>query len=190
MVGTLYERVGNPFSFPANLAFAVAWGGTAAQYDRLGQQEFSNLHIDIGSREDARFLLQGWWAPEANDAGAFRWAGPDESSFAVPLLTPRYQPGPQVQADYTLRLDIAAFGRPDGVAQIVEVEVNGERAGRIEVPASRSVHELFIPGHQMRRHLNRFVLRYAWHRSPAGLGLGDDTRELAMRFHQIDLLRR
>ena len=118
-------------------------------------------------------------------------SGPGESSFAAPLRTPRYLPTgePQVQADYTLRLDIAAFGRPDGVAQVVEVEVNGELAGEIEVTASRSVHELLIPGHQMRRHLNHFVFRYAWHRSPAALGLGDDARELAVRFHRIDLHR-
>ena len=86
-------------------------------------------------------------------------------------------------------LDVAAFGRPDSVVQVIEVEVNSEVAGQIAVPASRSVHELFIPGHRMRRHLNHFVLRYAWHRAPADLGLSEDVRELAVRVHQIDLRR-
>ena len=191
MVGTLYERVGNPFSFPANVAFAVAWGGTPAQYDRLGQQDFNNALIDVGSPEDSRFLLDGWWSREASGSDSFRWTGPAESSFAVPLVTPRYLPTgeAQVQADYTLRLDVAAFGRPDSVVQVVQVEVNGEVAGQIAVPASRSVYELFIPGHRMRRHLNHFVLRYAWHRAPADLGLGEDVRELAVQVYQIELRR-
>lgn len=191
MLGSLYERVGNPFSFPANLAFVITTGGSAAQYDRVGVQDFNNARIDIGAPGDERFLLGGWWPAEDSDADSFRWAGPDASGMVVPLVTPRHLSAgaERVQADYTLRLDVAAFPNPEGTAQVIEVEANGETVGRIEVSTARGTYEVEIPGRYMRRHLNHLIFRYRWHGSPARLGPGDDARELAVRFHRIDLLR-
>ena len=48
MLGPAYDRVGNPFSLPASLFFAMTHGVSPRQYDELGRRLYSVLRIDVG----------------------------------------------------------------------------------------------------------------------------------------------
>ncbi|NKB88944.1 MAG: hypothetical protein GKS06_12065 [Acidobacteria bacterium] len=186
---TLYERVGNPFAFPATLLFARSWGVSPSQYDRLGEQQFNHLDIDVGGNDD-RFLLRGWHGAESG-GGSFRWAA-NTSSFAAPLKTPGVisPETDNVQADYSLSFDVAPLAHPDGQRQTVSVEVNGTTLDPVEIGPGRNVFTVSIPGTLLRRHLNHIALRHAWAVTPASIGINSDGRRLAARYYQLRLQRR
>jgi hypothetical protein len=184
-----YRRIGNPFSFPANAVFAWRHGGTAADYDRLGRQLFSNVHVDLGSEGDDRFLIFGWSGPEGDAGGTFRWSEGEASGISVALLGARVVPDGETPRmdDYVLRLTADPFEAPGYEGQVLSVEVNGTRVADERLTPGLREYVVAVPGERLGRGLNRLTFRYRYAVSPRHAGVGEDTRTLAVRFGEIHL---
>lgn len=192
MIDSAYRRTGNPFSFPANILFAWKYASTLHDYDQLGARLFNNVHIDVGSEGDEKFLGRGWGGREAGPDYAFRWAVTRESTIVVPLKAPLVlRPGDvQEQAAYRLRFRARPFRYPDAPTQSIEVWVNGRHLTTRELAPGMHEYQIEIPGRFLRRNLNGVRLRYAYARSPREAGLAEDSRPLAAQFDSIEFLRR
>ena len=152
----MIEIIGNPFAFPANVAFAWRSGGSAATYDRLGLRPFHNVRIDMGGPEDGRFLGAGWSGREQNDAISFRWAETLESVVIVPLFGPRFvgPNEPQRLADYVLRFRAAPFRFADAPLQEITIVVNRQPVSTLSLTQSLSTYEVDVPHDLLKRNLN------------------------------------
>lgn len=186
MMDAAYTRVGNPFSFPANAAFAWRHGGSAADYDRLGRQLYSNVRIDLGEPDDGEFLIFGWSARERDAEGSFRWSSGPASGLSVPLLGTRVlAPGQAAtMPDYRLAFRAAPFAA-GGEPQAIAVEVNGVRVAEYEMSDRFEEYEARVPGALLGRGLNRIAFRYRYALSPRQAGIGDDDRLLGARFDRL-----
>ena len=192
MFTTVVDRIGNPFSFPANAWFAWRTGLDPGSYDRLGVRRYNNVDIDIGAAGDEEFLGRGWAAAEQNAEMTFRWALGHESTLAVALMGPRYvAPGrPYALAEYVLRVRVAPFEHAGAPPQTFAVDVNGHE---IATTALRSgVHEYAfdVDGRRLRRSVNGVRFRYGSAFSPRNLKISDDPRPLAVLFDRIRLEQR
>jgi hypothetical protein len=191
MIDAAYQRLGNPFSFPANMLFAWRHRSSAYQYDQLGLQQFSNIQIDVGGPGDERFLAGGWAGPEGAEGSTFRWAVTEESNIILPLRAPltinRESPDPR--ADFILGLRVRPFLYPGAPTQSVEILVNGEPVKTLNLVPDLVEYEVRIPAQFWRRYMNDISFKYGYARAPAELGLSDDTRQLAVMFETISLRR-
>ncbi len=182
ILAATYGRVGNPFSFPANVLFARRYGMSPWQYDQLGLRSYNNLRLDMGSGVEDRFLGSGWAGPEANDAGTYRWAVGTESIVVAPLKSGlAADPG----GNYEVRFRAQPFRFEGAPEQSVELWVNGRLAGRQLFVDGMREYRIEVPRALLSRNLNVFRFRYAYARAPVG---GDDLRELAVRFESIDFI--
>jgi len=173
-----YSRVGNPFSFPANLVFRLRYDAPARLYDRLGAHKYNDLSIDLGSAEDGQFLLEGWSDRERDGEGTFRWAVTTRSRLIVPLRL----------GDRVLRMRLAPFVFPGAPPQFVDVWINRREAGHVEV--RQGMHDYDFPfSLPTGRYPVEIEFRYAWARSPEEVGLSDDARPLAVQFDYLQLKR-
>ena len=191
MVNAAYQRIGNPFSFPANALFAWRHRSSAYQYDQLGVQLFNNVLIDVGEPNDGRFLASGWAGQEEAGALSFRWAVTSESNLIVPLKAP-LSFGPDSshqQAGYLLRFRARPFLFTDSPIQSIEILVNGESVKTLNLFPELTEYDVQIPPRFWQRYLNEVKFRYGYARSPSELGLSDDPRPLAVLFDYIHLLR-
>ena len=188
----MIEIIGNPFAFPANVAFAWRSGGSAATYDRLGLRLFHNVRIDVGGPEDGRFLGAGWSGREQNDAISFRWAETLESVVIVPLFGPRFvgPNEPQRLADYVLRFRAAPFRFADAPMQEVTIVVNRQPVSTLSLTQNLSTYEVDVPHDLLKRNLNEIRFRYRYATSPLEVGQSDDPRPLSVLFDQIDFVQR
>ena len=116
-VADFYATLGHPGSWPANWVFALRHGVTPDRFDELyGRVPRDRLAMRVGSPEEGAALGRGWSRVEEGETG--RWAEGEDATLLPTLTAP---------ADRTLRLRGAAARHPGGLAQIVEVEVNGQR---------------------------------------------------------------
>jgi hypothetical protein len=180
MVSALYERVGNPFSFPMNAAVAWRYGVDLPFYDRIRGRTYNNLEIDIGSPGDERFLGPGWSVPEQHPQFTYRWADALESSIVVPLVA---------SDDYRFEIQCGPFGYPGASQQTVTVIVNGHVTGTLELGGGLPIYELEVPAAFIRPNLNRIQLRYRYAMSPETAGLSADARTLAVQVSLVRLTR-
>ncbi len=180
MLGSVTSKVGNPFTLP--MAAFVAWRYDAdlTLYERLGQQTFNNVHIDLGSPTDARFLVRGWSEREAAPGLDYRWSLGSASSFVVRL---------KEGVDYRLEVRCAPFPHPHEERQVIEVWVNGEFADRLVLGAAMDTYRARLSADLMRTGYNEIVLRYGYAASPLALGISSDPRELAVQFDTLSLIR-
>jgi hypothetical protein len=80
---------GNPFTYPASLAFALQNGVSPGDYDLLSTNRFladplrPYGSVDVGI-EDDWLLAEGWHAPEREGAVTFRWAA-SPATLRIPL---------------------------------------------------------------------------------------------------------
>jgi hypothetical protein len=186
------SRLGNPFSFPANVIFALRHGTTPAFYDQLGFHLYTSVDIDVGESGDERYLMGGWAGRETGRFGSFRWALGRESRVAVSLLGRRFvrQDQPQQLADYVLRFRAAPYVFRDSPSQTLQIDVNDMTlVERILEPGFRE-YEFEVPPKFLTRSVNVITFRYTYARSPLGLGRRSDGRELAARFDYIRLAPR
>ena len=189
IVRSAVNRVGNPFSFPANLIFQMRTGLDPGSYDRLGTRRYNNAHIDVGSAGDVEFLGEGWADRERNSQMSFRWAVTKRSTIGVALMGPRYiKPGqPYDLGDYTLRFRAAPFEYPGGPAQTIEVRVNGALITRVTMQPGVHEYAFDVPSRVLRRSLNAIAFDYGYARSPREAKVGDDDRQLAALFDDVHL---
>ena len=180
ILGSLYERLGNPFSFPVNAGIAWSYDVGLPLYDRLKGRTYNNLEIDIGAPGDERFLGEGWFGRERDPRFTFRWSAEDESVVVVPL---------KESDDYRLEIQCAPFAYPGALPQTIELVVNGTVLDTITVEPGLHLYAREIPARLIRPNLNQFRFRYGYATSPASQGLSADPRRLGVQVAMVRLTR-
>jgi hypothetical protein len=189
IVAAAVERVGNPFSFPANALFQWQTGLEAGAYDRLGVRRYNNAQIDIGTPGDTEFLGSGWADRERNAEMTFRWAVTERSTLGLALMGPRYiRPGePYALSDYRIRFRAAPFEYPEAPPQTIALRINGVLIANLTMDAGVREYGFDVPGRVLRRSLNAVTFDYGYARAPREVKVSDDTRRLAVLFDYIYL---
>jgi hypothetical protein len=165
---------GNPFTYPASLAFAVHNDLPPAAYDLLAANRFLGDptrpygRVDLGS-DDGWLLGEGWHDPERDGAITFRWAA-SASTVLIPL---------DHAAPLTVQLRLHAFTYPGSITQSVTLQVNGRTFGPLPVHENWETLEFATGADAWRGGVNRLTLEFAWARMPSDVGLGGDRRPLA-----------
>ena len=189
VIRSAVDRVGNPFSFPANLIFQWRTGLDPGSYDRLGSRRYNNARIDVGNADDLEFLGDGWADRERNPEMSFRWAVARRSTVGVALMGPRYiKPGqPYELGDYSLRFRAAPFEYPGSPPQTIDVRVNGVLVTRVTMEPGAREYAFDVPHGVLRRSLNAIAFEFGYARSPREAKISDDGRALAVLFDYIHL---
>jgi hypothetical protein len=170
----LHRWLGNPFTYPASLAFALRNGVSPSAYDLLSGNRFLGDiarpygRIDIGV-DDQLLLREGWMDPEQDGATTFRWATSPAEAI-VPL---------DHAAPLTLQIRLRAFGYAGAPPQTVSATINGQTYGPAPVGTAWETIEFATTERSWRGGLNRVRLDFAWARRPADVGAGGDGRVLA-----------
>jgi hypothetical protein len=177
---------GYPFSYPANLVYALRNGVPPWRYDRLRPSRFlgdpypSYGRINLGTCDEA-VIGAGWHAPEQDGPTRFRWAEPQAELFVALDRA----------ADLMIQIRLKPLEFPGAPAQRVLVRVNETSHGPFEVPPGWAVTE-FVAGRECwRAGVNKAVLIFDGGHRPADVGLGDDSRTLsaAVDFFRVRLPR-
>jgi hypothetical protein len=168
----LHQWIGHPFSYPANLWFAIRHHVSPAAYDLpttsfMGDSIRPFGRIDVGG-DDRAFLLAGWYTPEREGALSFRWAT-QQAAVTVPLA---------FAADLDLQLRIRAFALPGGPGQAVTIDTGAGRFGPLPIGTEWQTLVVAIPREAWRPGPNQVVLTFASVGRPSAIG-GGDTRDLA-----------
>jgi len=169
---TLNRWIGHPYSYPANLIYALREGVAPFRYDyfafpMLGDPTRPYGRIDIGLHDEA-YLSDGWYqADTLPDGTTARW------SFATAeLLVPLDHPSPLI-----VQLRVKPFSYP-GAALNLAVRINGRSFGpfpmttewqRVDFPTDASAWTAGV---------NRVQLVWLNAAVPAQVGMGNDAREL------------
>jgi hypothetical protein len=151
----LYSRTGNPFSFPANLIFALRYRVSPERYDLLIGRRFNNPGLDLGG-DDAFFLGRGWYGKERHpDGTSFRWIKGREATLLFPLFRAR---------DYIIEFRMHSLSFPGASPQIARFMVNGKTASSIKLSSGYRIYQLPVPKRYFKEGVNelRFVLSYAY----------------------------
>ncbi len=176
-----HRWVGNPFTYPASLAFALRNGVSPDRYDLLSANRFLGDplrpygRIDVGA-DDGWLLEAGWHDREREGHTTFRWAA-REAVVLVPL---------DHAATLRVQLRLQPLGYAGAPPQQVTLLVNGDAQPVAAVPGGWNTVELTVERRHWRAGVNRVGLRFASSARPADVGLGRDTRDLAA---QVDYVR-
>jgi hypothetical protein len=169
-----HRWLGNPFTYPASLAFALRNGLPPARYDLLSANRFLSDplrpygRVDVGGDDDW-LIGDGWYGPEREGAVTFRWA-----SAAAEVLIPLDHAAP-----LTLQIRAHRFGYPGAPPQTLTVKIDGDVAGSASVPENWDTIEIATGSERWRGSVNRVRLEFAWASRPADVGMGGDGRLLA-----------
>ena len=181
----IHRWFGNPFSYPANLVFALRNGVSPAVYDLLRTNRFLSDplrpygRIDIGS-DDEWMVTDGWYGPEREGSITYRWAA-QEAELRVPL-----------DHSARLRIDVRlhAFGFPGAPSQVLTISTADARCAPIIVGGEWQTAQCVLDGSAWRGGVNRVALHFSRADRPADVGMGGDPRSLAaavdyVRFTQV-----
>ncbi|MFQ5789661.1 MAG: hypothetical protein ACE5JI_04210 [Acidobacteriota bacterium] len=142
----LFQKVGSPFSWPANWLFAWRYGTSPEQYDRVvGRYLFyrnNNLGgvLELGE-DDGGLIGEGWRRPERREGAWVRQTRKSLARLYVPLETPR-----------DLLATFRASSRPGPLE--VAVDINGAQVGRFLVSPGFQGYRVRIGAHRWRRGIN------------------------------------
>jgi hypothetical protein len=176
-VADFYATLGHPGSWPANWVFALRYGVTPDRFDEIyGRVPRDRLAMRVGSAEEGAALGRGWSRVEEGETG--RWAEGEDATL-LPTLT-----GP---ADRTLRLRGAAARHPGGLPQIVEVEVNGQQAGRVTLTPEGQSWATRVAADGWRPGLNEIRFRAAWRLSRNEAWAVDQPPFVGWRLEEITI---
>lgn len=181
----LHRWFGNPFTYPASLAFALRNGLPPSDYDLLSANRFlidplrPYGRIDIGG-VDAWILGDGWHGPEREGAITFRWA-----AAVATILFPLDH-----AAALTVQVRAHAFNYPGSPEQTLSLSVNGHTFGPISVRKDWETLEFATGTDAWRSGVNRLQLEFGAARTPAEVGLGGDPRPLAAAVDYIRVQER
>jgi hypothetical protein len=170
----LHRWVGNPFTYPASLVFALRNGLPPSRYDLLRVNRFLSDplrpygRVDIGS-DDEWVLEDGWHGAERDGEATFRWAG-SPATMLVPL---------DHRAALRLQIRLHAFGYSGAPPQALTISVNGRAQPPRPIGAGWETIELDVAAPVWRRGVNQVRLDFAWVQRPMDVGLGGDARPLA-----------
>jgi hypothetical protein len=169
---TLNRWFGHPFSYPANLLYAIREGVAPYRYDTfavpmLGDESQPYGRIDIGAKDEV-FLTDGWHLPETQpDGTTFRW-----SMATAEVLLPLDHAAPLV-----VQLRVRPFARA-GITPALGVRVNGRAFGPFPLTADWQRVDFPTDASAWRGGVNRLRLTWTGAAVPAQVGMGGDTREL------------
>jgi hypothetical protein len=172
---TLHRWLGHPFSYPANVLFALRNGVSPAEADQLWPMRFlADPSLQYGRIElgvdDEVAVREGWHRPERDGGTTFRWAS-REAALRVALDHPA-----------TLRVQIRsrAFTWPGAPPQTVALTVNGTAGGpAVAVPEAWATVEILVPQAHWRAGVNDLRLTFARATRPSDLGASTDQRDLS-----------
>ncbi len=177
---TFHRWFGNPFTYPASLAFALRNGLPPGRYDLLRVNRFlvdplrPYGRIDIGG-DDSWLIGEGWHAAEREGPATFRWAA-SPATVLIPL---------DHAAPLTVRVRVHAFTYPGAAPQTMSLTVNGRTFGPVPVPEGWETLEFATGIDAWRERVNRLQLDFGRVRTPAEVGLSGDGRPLAAAVDSI-----
>jgi hypothetical protein len=182
----LHRWIGNPFTYPASLVFALRNSLPPSRYDLLGVNRFLGDplrpygRVDIGAGDD--WLIEdGWHASEREGAStSFRWAS-SPASLLVPL---------DHSAALVLQIRLHALGYPGAAPQTLTVTVNGRALPSKPVAPEWETIEWDTEQGLWRTGVNRVRFDFAWASRPADVGLGGDGRVLAAAVDYVRVAKR
>jgi hypothetical protein len=157
------------------VAFRTAWHPDGCPPRTPPETQSGVYQIDIGDSGDERYIGWGWYWPEDVPGLHIRWTGQYPQTLLYVDLPPNA---------YQLLLSAQSFYRDRGL----EVLVNGVSLGSQTVPASNlTTLDYHIPAEAIGdgKHVT-VILAYDSTDSPADVGLGGDTRKLAI---MVDWIR-
>jgi hypothetical protein len=178
---TLERWLGHPFSYPANLVFAVANRRPPSDYDTMWASRFLGDparpygRVDLGGA-DATWLGEGWYDPEKDGTSTFRWAAA-RATLAIAL--DRAAP---------LRVTVRArpFSYPGAAPQALTLEVGGRPFGPVAVAEGWNVATFDVPAEAWRAGVNDLALAFTRAARPSDVSASADGRSLAAA---VDWLR-
>ncbi len=145
------EKLGSPWSWPANWLFALRYQTRAEKYDLLvGRYLFyrnNNLGglIDLGE-DDGAFIGDGWRRPEQREGTWVRQIRGGEARLFVPL-----------ESAQPLGVTLHVSSRPDPFA--VHVEINGREVARFLAEPGLTPHAFEVREELLRPGINFLDIR-------------------------------
>ncbi len=135
--------------------------------------------LQLGSPAARAHLLTGWGLDERDDVRSYVWGLGPVSTFEL-FSSDTY--------DAELVLHGRAFTYPGASPQTVEVLVNGQSVGQVEIGQDFERLRLAVPASRLRVGRNRFELRYGRHDVPSEIFPGAvDDRSLAVLWYSLTL---
>jgi hypothetical protein len=181
-VATIEGGIGHPFSYPANLGFAIWNGVPPAAYDLLAPGRFLSDparpygRIDFGAPGDEVFLGDGFFGAESDGPASFRWVT-SRAAFILPLAR---------TTKMRVQLRLRAFSYPGAPPQQLTVRLNDTPLGPFDVPADWQTIAFVVERAVWRTTINRIALEFSRADAPADHDTPGDRRRLAAA---IDFLR-
>lgn len=178
---TLHRWIGHPFSYPANVLYALRNGVSPAEADQLWPARFlanpalQYGRIDLGV-DDEVAVRDGWHRPERDGSTTFRWAS-REATLRVAL---------DHAASLRVQIRSRAFTWPGAPPQTVALTVNGRAGPPVAVPEPWTTVEILVPQSHWRWGVNDLRLTFARATRPSDLGASADRRDLSAA---VDYLR-
>jgi hypothetical protein len=180
----VHRWFGNPFTYPASLAFAMRNGVSPADYDLLSTNRFLSDplrpygSVDVGV-EDDWLLGEGWHAPEREGPVTFRWAA-SPATVRIPL---------DHAAPLRVQARLHAFAFPGAPPQTLTISVNGaagdipakpgQLCGPLAVTNDWQTIECTLDEGSWRAGVNTVTLQFGYSQRPVDVGVGGDPRPLA-----------
>lgn len=127
--------------------------------------------VDLGIPAARELLVRGWGPDEADGARRFVWSEGPESEMEVFLAAPR---------DLPVSFRCIPFVYAGAPAQAVTLLANGVEVAEVPLAPEEREYTVEIPERSLLAGKNRLTFRYAWTRSPAEVGGGNDRRKLAV----------
>ena len=133
----LFEKIGYPFAWPANLWFARRHDTSPSKFDTVVGRHFFFIvrvpreRIDLGE-DDGGLLGEGFGRPQERAGRLVRVQRRPRSRLFVPLAR-----------EEALRVTVRLSVRPRPV--VVRVKLNGEEAGRFQAAPGFADYELAAP---------------------------------------------
>lgn len=181
----LHRWFGNPFTYPASLAFAARNGLPPSGYDLLSANRFLGDplrpygRVDIGAGDEWQ-IGEGWHSAERDGGTTYRWAA-STAAVLVPL---------DHAAALTVQVRLHAFKYPGAPVQTLTLAVNGRRHGPVPVPQDWETLVFETAEPSWKAGVNQLALELAWARRPSDVGLGGDVRPLAAAVDYIRVEKR
>jgi hypothetical protein len=182
---TLHRWFGYPFSYPANLLFALRNGVAPARYDYfgpnrwLGDPRIPYGRVDVGLQDEPH-IGAGWHGPEAGGGVTFRWATTD-ARLIVAL---------DHAAPLRMQIRVQPLMFADAPPQDLWAEVNGSRLGPFRLQPGWQTVEQDVPEDVWRSGINRIALQFARGNRPRDVGLGGDDRLLSAAVDYVRVVDR
>ncbi len=165
---------GNPFTYPASLAFALRNGISPGDYDLLSTNRFladplrPYGRLDVGN-DDEWLLGEGWHAAEKEGAITFRWAA-SPATLRIPL---------DHAAPLRVQVRLHAFAYPGSPPQTLTLSAGGTTGSVLAVTPEWQTVECMLDRASWRAGVNELELRFAYAQRPIDVGAGGDQRPLA-----------